>query len=63
MSSRPLSEDGECFALVAMHRPFDFQFAVLVGMLIGVTIFFRANPTLRDEMASQAVLSTSPYER
>src|SRR5258708_24691894 len=29
----------------------------------GVTIFFRAHPTLRGEIASQAVLSTSTYER
>ena len=33
------------------------------GERIGVTIFFRENPTLRGEMASQAVLSTSTDER
>jgi integrase/recombinase XerD len=31
--------------------------------IIGVTIFFRENPTIRSETPSQAVLSTSPDER
>lgn len=32
-------------------------------LLIGVTVVFRENPTLRDEMASQAALSTSDEEQ
>jgi len=35
----------------------------LFVVLLGVTIFFREDPTIRSETASQAVLSTSPDER
>ena len=47
-------------AFLAASRAGNFE-ALLA--LLGVTIFFRENPTLRSETPTQAVLPTSPDER
>jgi hypothetical protein len=41
----------------------EFSGTQTIAAPIGVTVFFRENPTLRDGMASQAALSTHDEER
>lgn len=62
LQNRNLQEKGDGGQFTIYYTTFAILLPLLT-LLIGVTIIFRANPTLRGEMPSQAVLSTSTYER